>query len=301
MAQRHLPPLNALRIFETAARARSLSDAARELGLTHGAVSRQIQLLEDWLGQPLFLKQGQRSVASEHARAFAAEISAAFDRIGDAAVRFGKTPQTRVLRISAQTTFAVRWLIPRLQGFHARHPDIEVAVATSNSGDSAQGQRADVLIRRTPVDRPEWRHFDTYPLFEETLTLIAAPDLVARTGLKQLDELRQLSFVSSETRVGEWERWLAALGIEDLRPARFRRFDHAHVAVQAVVDGLGVGIGGFPTLDNELAQGRLVTPFPETAKGATYVALVPKDADKTVALQSFIAWLQEQGRALKTL
>ncbi len=295
VAQRHLPPLNALRIFETAARARSLSDAARELGLTHGAVSRQIQLLEDWLGQPLFQKHGQRSVATEHARAFAAEISAAFDRIGDAAIRFGKTPQTRVLRISAQTTFAVRWLIPRLQGFHEKHPDIEIAVATSNSDDSTQRQRADILIRRAPLEGPEWRHFDAFPLFEEQLRLIAAPDFVARTALKQLDDLRQLSFVTSETRVGEWERWLEALRIEDLRPARFRRFDHYHVAVQAVIDGLGVGIGGFPTLGNELAQGRLITPFQGTAKGATYVALVPKDADKTVALQRFLAWLQAEG------
>ncbi|SDG69287.1 LysR substrate-binding domain-containing protein [Propionivibrio dicarboxylicus] len=300
MAKRHLPPLNALRIFETAARARSLSEAARELGLTHGAVSRQIQLLEDWLGQPLFQKHGQRSVATDHARAFAAEISAAFDRIGDAAIRFGKTPHTRVLRINAQTTFAVRWLIPRLQGFHEKHPDIEIAVATSNTGDAAQGQRVDVLIRREPLDRPEWRHFDALPLFEEQLRLVAAPDFVARTGLNQLDDLRQVSFVTSETRVGEWERWLEALGIADLRPARFRRFDHYHVAVQAVIDGLGVGIGGFPTLGNELAQGRLVTPFPGSAKGATYVALVPKDADKTQALQCFLAWLQAEGAATGT-
>src|SRR5688572_11206057 len=95
-----LPPMNALRIFEVTARAASFTEAAKELNLTHGAVSRQIQLLEDALGQPLFRKDGQRMVATAHAKAYAREISAAFDHIGDASRRYGKLATSKVIRVN---------------------------------------------------------------------------------------------------------------------------------------------------------------------------------------------------------
>lgn len=295
MSQRHLPPLNALRIFETAARANSFSDAAEQLGITHGAVSRQIAQLEDWLGQALFARQGQRNIATEHAKAFASEISAAFDRMSDAAIRFGKTPRARVIRVNAQTTFALRWLIPRLPEFHAQHPDIEIAITTAYTGE-AMRSGVDVVIRREPIDRPEWRYFEKSILFEEQLTVVASPNLAARLALAQPKDLRRHVFVSSETRVGEWERWLEAAGIGDLRPQRFQRFDHSHVGLQAVIDGLGVGIGGFPTLSRELQQGRLIAPFPVRAPGSVYAILIPHDVDKSYPLQTFLAWIEAEAR-----
>lgn len=289
---RDLPPLNALRIFETAARAESFSAAANELNITHGAVSRQIKLLEARLGQPLFVRQGQRSVATDHARAFAVEISAAFDRIGDAALRFGKSPQRRVVRVNAHTTLAMRWLIPRLPEFHALYPDVEVVMATASSTEPGFRGSFDVAIRRDPGMAPAYRHFEKTPLFSEWRTVIAAPDLLARQPLRSLAALVGQTFVSTATRVGDWEAWLAAAGHERLRPTRFLRFDHFHVSLQAIVDGLGVGIGTLPTLSNDLAQGRLVLPFPEVrVAGAEYVALVPLDADKSRQLQAFVAWL----------
>ncbi|WP_413737567.1 LysR substrate-binding domain-containing protein [Sodalis sp. RH21] len=301
MKKRHLPPLNALRIFETAARSSSLSAAAEELGITHGAVSRQISLLEDWLGQPLFMRQGQRSVATEHARAFAAEIGASFDRIGDAAVRFGRTPATRVVKVNTQTTLAMRWLIPRLPAFHALHPEIEVAVATSNSTETKSLAGFDVLIRTEPLDKPEWRYFDKRPLFQEQLTLVAAPALLIGQPLHGLEDLAKLVFVSSQTRVGEWERWLEAAGIGELRPRRFQRFDHYHVSLQAIVDGLGVGIGGLPTLAHDIKQGRLVAPFPIAVKGSSYAIWVPPDVDKSRPLGEFLQWLEGEAAAEQRL
>src|SRR5471032_579116 len=132
-----LPPLNALRIFEVAARAGSYSAAARELNLTHGAVSRQIASLEDWLGQPLFVREGQSIVASSHARALAREISAAFDHIADAAERYGKNRHVKVIRVSASATVAMRWLIPQLPLFAGTFPDVDVRVSTAMSTEPA--------------------------------------------------------------------------------------------------------------------------------------------------------------------
>ncbi|HBM9256188.1 TPA: LysR substrate-binding domain-containing protein [Citrobacter freundii] len=294
MKKRNLPPLNALKLFETAAHSSSLSAAAEELGITHGAVSRQIKLLEEWLGQPLFERQGQRSVAAEHARAFAAEISTAFDIISDAATRFGKTPNTRVIRVNAQTTLAMHWLIPRLSAFHIRHPEIEVSVSTSNSSEVKGLSGFDVLIRREPLDRPEWRYFEKRALFEERLTLIAAPKLMTRLPVNKPADLASQVFVTSHTRVGEWEKWMKRAGIESLRPLRSQRFEHNYISLQAVIDGLGVGIGGLPTLGQDVNEKRLMTPLPVDVKGSKYVALIAPDVDKSSSLNLFLEWLEQE-------
>ena len=106
-------PLNALRVFEVAARTGSYAEAGAELGLTHGAVSRQIATLEAWLGQRLFVRTGRRMTATPAARAFAAEVSLSFDRMTAAAEAYGRPSVRRILRVSAPTTFTLRWLIPR--------------------------------------------------------------------------------------------------------------------------------------------------------------------------------------------
>lgn len=285
-----LPPMNALRVFEVAARAGSYTAAARELHLTHGAVSRQIAILEDWLGQPLFAREGQSMVASPHARALAREISAAFDHIADAAERYGTSRQVDVIRVSASSTIAMRWLIPRLPAFTDMHPDVDVRVSTVLSTEPGLKGTFDVAIRR---HLPAGGQFQATALFTEMNTVIASPVLVARAGLTAVSQLASQTWLTTETRPGDWERWLDVAGQAPLRGRRSARFDHYFVTLQAVVDGLGIGIGPFPTLDGDRAAGRLVTPFPDQlAPGATCYALVPFDADKPAYLKAFVAWLQ---------
>lgn len=296
MNKRHLPPLNALRTFETAARTGSFSEAAAELGVTHGAVSRQIRLLEEWLGQPLFTRAGQRNIATAHARAFAAEVSAAFDLIGDASVRFGRTPSTRVVKVNAQTTIATRWLIPRLARFNAAHPQIEVAITTANSNDAWKSTGFDLLIRKEPLERPEWQHFIRQHLFTEQLTVFAAPTLLETTPLVKISDLVNHIFIASQTRVGEWDRWLHEASADTLRPERFQRFDHYHVCLQAMIDGLGVGIGGYPMLDNEVKSGRLIAPFALSVPGSSYAMWLPRDAAKSSALKTLLSWLEQEAK-----
>ncbi|SEF27934.1 LysR substrate-binding domain-containing protein [Variovorax sp. NFACC27] len=289
---RNLPPLNALRVFETAARAESFTAAASELNITHGAVSRQIKSLEERLGQQLFLRQGRRSVATDHARAFALEIGALFDRMGDATLRFGKSPRKRVVRVNAQTTLAMRWLIPRLPEFYALHPDIEVVLATASSADPGFGGSFDVAIRRDPGATPGFRQFAKTPLFSEWRTVIAAPSLLEQKPLHRPSALARHTFIATATRAGDWDAWLDAAGRGSLRPANVLRFDHFHVSLQAIVDGLGVGIGTLPTLSRDLLQGRLTLPFPEVrVAGADYVALLPAAAERSHQLHEFLAWL----------
>ncbi|MGE4239028.1 LysR substrate-binding domain-containing protein [Ramlibacter sp.] len=292
---RDLPSLNALRVFEVTARAGSYTQAGEELHITHGAVSRQIKLLEESLGQPLFRKEGQRMIPTAHARAFAREISAAFDHIGDAARRYGKSARSRVIRVDAPATLAMRWLIPKLPGFKALRPDVEVRVSTAFSNAPPLRGSFDVGIRRSPEDKSQ---FEVTPLFTERSTVVASADYVAQRKLRKLRDLRKAIWLSTESRPAEWETWLAAAGAGDLRAQQTLRFDHFFVTLQAIADGMGVGIGPLPTLDLDVRLGRLVTPFPDVlVEGTHYYMVLPRDADKPVYLRDFTEWLSAEAAA----
>jgi DNA-binding transcriptional LysR family regulator len=290
-----LPPLTALRAFEVAARTGSFTAAATELGVTHGAVSKQIQLLEVWLGQTLFVRSGQRMVPTVHGRAFAAEISEAFDRISDAARRYGTISPTRVLHVNAPTTFAMRWLIPHLPSFYAEHPDVEVRVSTSTTlTDNLRGP-FDLAIRRGPQS---WDQYEAVRFLDETNTVIASPMLLAGQPLRELADLSTHAILTSETRPGDWEDWLAAAGYGGPPPAKQHRYDHFFVVLQAAMDGFGLAIGPLPVLAQDVAIGRLQLPFPEIrVPRRSYFVLRPLDADPSPILRAFIDWLGRSGRA----
>jgi LysR family glycine cleavage system transcriptional activator len=290
---RRLPPLHALQVFEVAARAGSYAQAGLELRLTHGAVSRQIAALETWLGQRLFVRVGRRMVATPAARAFAEEVSLSFDRLTTAAEACGRPQAPRVLRISAPATFAMRWLIPRLDHFHAARPGTEVRVTTTTTLQDALRGGFDLAIRRGPEPWPQHR---AVPFLTEADTLVASPALLQDRPLTTLGDLEGHVLLGTETRPGDWSDWLAAAGAALPGGVRRRVFDHFFVTLQALEDGAGLGIGPFPVLDRMVAAGRLAAPFPEIrVDRAAYFALTPFDADKSPALTALIDWLVAEG------
>ena len=293
---RRLPPLNALRVFEVAARTSSYAEAGAELGLTHGAVSRQIATLETWLGQRLFVRTGRCMTATPAARAFAAEISLSFDRMNLAAEACGRPSVRRILRVNAPTTLAMRWLIPRLDRFHTDQPEMEVVVTTATTLHDELRGGFDVAIRRGLAEPAVWPQYRAVRFLDESDTLIVSPALYERAPLHRPAEVAKHVLLGSETRPGDWTDWLERAQLAQ-RPEQLRRvFDHFFITLQAVIDGLGIGIGPLPVLQADLATGRLLTPFPTISVPRTgYVALVPFDANKTSSLTAFIDWLVAEG------
>lgn len=294
---RRLPPLNALRIFEVAARTGSYAEAGAELGLTHGAVSRQIAALESWLGQRLFMRDGRRMVATPMARIFAAEVGLSFDRLAVAAQACGRPDARRILRVSAPTSFAMRWLIPRLDRYHAGHPQVEVAVTTVSTVLEELRGGVDVAIRRGVAREHVWPQHRVVPVLDDVDTLIMSPALFARRPILKPADIEGHTLLASETRAGDWADWLAAAGLHHLAGRPRQIFDHFFVTRQAVEDGLGIGIGPLPMLEIDVAGGRLVTPLPEIRVPRTgYVALVPRQADAGHLVAGFVDWLVEENR-----
>jgi len=294
---RRLPPLNALRVFEVAARTGSYAKAGVELGLTHGAVSRQIAALEAWLGQRLFVRVGRQMTATPAARIFAAEISLSFDRVSRAAEACGHLSTRRILRVNAPTTLAMRWLIPRLSAFHEERPDVEVVVTTATTLHDELRGGFDLAIRRGLAEQSIWPQYQAVPFMDEVDTLIASPALLERSPLQTPADIANHVLLSSETRPGDWTDWLDRAGLSQTIGKRRRVFDHFFVTLQAVVDGFGIGVGPLPILQTDVAARRIVTPFSDILLPRTgYVVLIPFDANKTSFLTAFVDWLVSEGK-----
>jgi LysR family transcriptional regulator, glycine cleavage system transcriptional activator len=293
--RRRLPPLNALRAFEATVRTGSISTAASELNVTHGAVSKQIQGLESALGHKLFLKQGQRLVTTAQGAAFASEIGEAFDRLADAVGRCGSSRMEHVLHIAAPATFAMRWLIPNLKSFYLSHPEIDIRIRTTTSNETIMQGAFDLIIRRSISDvGPSKTAF----FLVETHTLMASPTLLDQIPLASPEEIQSHTMLFTETRPDDWEDWVRAAGIQDRVPTRRHRFDHFFVTLQAAIDGLGLMIGPMPVLRDDLKSKKLIAPFPHIQCGTRYYTLErhrgTRESD-VVAL--FRNWLATTGEA----
>lgn len=294
---RRLPPLNALRIFEVAARTGSYAEAGAELGLTHGAVSRQIAALESWLGQRLFTRDGRRMVATPMAKIFAAEVGLSFDRLVVAAEACGRPGARRILRVSAPTSFAMRWLIPRLHRYHANHPHVEVVVTTVSTVLEDLRGGVDVAIRRGVAREHLWPQHRVVPVLDDVDTLIMSPALFAQRPILKPTDIEGHTLLASETRAGDWANWLEAAGLQHLAGLPRQVFDHFFVTRQAVEDGLGIGIGPLPMLEIDIAGGRLITPLPDIWVQRTgYVAIIPRQADAGNLFTGFVDWLVGETR-----
>ncbi|WP_400767370.1 LysR substrate-binding domain-containing protein [Methylosinus sporium] len=292
MARKPLP-LKMLQTLEAVVRLDGVSNAARELGVTHGAVSRQIAALEDWLGRALFERDRGRLRPLDETREFVAVITDGFERM-DAAMGRVATARRR-LKVFAHATFAMHWLVPRLEQFYALHPDIDVHVQTRQTGEDPALAFFDVAIMRGSEQIGNW---ESASVLQETLTLLTtrrhAETLAARGVAALLGE----TFAVSDTRPGETERWLEAARLPPLQKWRVRRFGHFHTALMAVLNGQGVAVGPIELTAGQRAEGSLAAPFPQiVAPGPRHVAFIDPQSESYPMAKRFVLWLGEAANA----
>ena len=297
--RRLLPPLNAVRAFEAAARRGSFKDAAAELGVTHGAISRQIHLLETWLGAPALFGRRNRGVTlTPEGGALLVEFGPALDRISTAARQHRERqggPMATVLRVNALATFSLRWLLPRLTLFREAHPAIEVQLTTANEPVDALPEEYDVVIRGGP---DTFYGFVSRPLLNERRLPVCSPALAKRHPLTTITDLERHTLLHVSTMPKLWRDWLTVAGHAELKPAATLTLDHFYLSIQAAVDGLGVAMGPTALVSDDLAAGRLVAPFPDVSLPArTYFAYLPQHDLTNPASTVFCDWLAKLAEA----
>lgn len=259
--RRRLPPLNAVRAFDAAARHASFTRAAEELGVTHGAISRQVALLEEHLGVPLFERRARRVALTPVGRDLLAGIGPALERIAQAAQAAEASAATHratdAVRVNARPSFALRWLIPHLPRFVLEHPGLEPQVATSTADPAELDEGSfDVVIRRGRRGWPS--SLAPRPFLGESAIPVAAPALLAARPVRVPADLAAHTLIHCASRDGDWATWLARAGMPGLRAAAELRFEHLQFSLQAALDGLGVALGPSALVAQDMAAGRLV-------------------------------------------
>lgn len=285
MDKRHLPSLTALRAFEAFARRGQMTLAADELCVTHGAISRQIRSLEDALGLDLTEGPRHRLKLTEAGAKLAAALSGAFDQVAGALMEL-KGAAHGELHLSCVGTLAIRWLIPRLSAFHARHPDVRVRVTESYAPVDFARERFDAAIRvaeTAPIVGAEAVAF-----LENFHGPVVAPALVGDgpTGIEGLTRL------TTGTRQTAWAEWESHSGITLPTPPDTQEFEHIFYTLEAAAAGLGVGLSPWVYVAADVSAGRLAAPLGFARTPSRFWFLTPRATRPSVA--DFRAWLIEE-------
>ncbi len=295
---RRLPPLNALRAFEAAARHRSIAKAAEELHVTPAAISHQVKALEEHLGLALFRRLTRGLALTDEGRAYLPALSAALDQIAEATARLHPRGPAGTITVSVLNSFATRWLLPRLSDFRAQYPDLDVTVHASPLIVNFQRDEVDVAIR---YGRGQWPGLHAELVLTEEVFPVCSPRLLAGPyPLRTPADLRhQVLLHEGDPTAGEnwvtWEPWIARFGLTDMDWQRGPRFTDGAMMVQACLAGLGVAIGRTALVEDELAAGRLVRPFSDShSADYAYYLVCPQAWCDRPKIRLFRDWLLEQ-------
>jgi LysR family glycine cleavage system transcriptional activator len=292
---RRLPSLVALRAFDATARNGSFTRAAKELGVTQSAISRQIARLEVDLGVGLFWRRNRAIGLTSEGLAYFNAVRRAFDQIHDATVQFTSVAHDRILRIKVPPTFAIRWLVPRLVRFHARHPQIDVQITTSHHPPDFEREDIDAAIVWSIRARPGWQ---ADRLIGEVLLPACSPKLLrGARPIRVPGDLAHHTLLHSVQRPDDWRLWLEPAGAAGLDWHGGLRFENSALMYQAAIDQLGIAIAQLAFIEDDLATSRLVAPFGlRVATERAYHLVFPGERASLPTIAACRAWLLEEVR-----
>src|ERR1043166_3627249 len=299
---RRLPPLNALKAFEAAARHESFTRAAEELFVTQGAVSHQVKALETELGLKLFNRERQRLIITEAGRDYLAVVRDALDRIALGTERLLQRKNSGVLTVSTSPDFAAKWLVNRLGRFAEKHPEIDLRVSASTQYVDFAREDVDVAIR--PGDG-NWPGLDVVRLYSERLFPVCSPKLVSgRNRISKAADLLKFPLLRLDD-AKNWTRLFEAAGVTGpVGPGPV--LNRASMLIDAAIDGQGIALARTALAAWDLINGRLVRPIDASLRMAnTYWIVGPKATANVPKIATFRSWVlaeaAEDTRRLKAL
>jgi LysR family glycine cleavage system transcriptional activator len=295
---RRLPPLNALRAFEAAARLGSFARAADELAVTAAAISQQVRLLEADLGVTLFRRLARGLVVTEAAKRALPELGKAFAHLQRAVEGVRGDPLAGSLVVSAIPSFAACWVVPRLSGFIAAYPEIEITLRSELRSVDFARENIDLGLR---YGRGNYPGLVTRLLFTEEVFPVCAPSLLAGPKpLRRIEDLRHHTLLHDRALNNEefmlfWREWLRDAGVTDIDADRGPGFTDATLMLEMARRGAGVALGRSGLIADDLAEGRLVRPFAVSRPADyAYYVVVPEGHARSARVRAFLDWLEEE-------
>jgi LysR family glycine cleavage system transcriptional activator len=285
------PPLNAVFVFCEAARCGSFKLAAQQLCVTPGAVSRQIQALEDHLGQTLFERTPHGVKITRRGLLLHERVAGKMASIQSEVERMRGGGRKAVIRVNAGVTLGMHWLIPRLASFTDAHPDIQVQLETSDRPIDMTSA-VDVFIRRDPA---ELRKFAATEFLDELSVLVASPRLARGRSAIGMRELSRLVHIGARSRPDLWPQWCAHHGLDEAEHRPTLEFDNSVLAIQAACEGLGVMVVPVQFIGGMLDSG-LLTAIEGTRVRTGSYGFVTRARRDSRRVSAFTEWLQQAER-----
>jgi LysR family glycine cleavage system transcriptional activator len=299
---RRLPPLNALRAFEAAARHLSFIKAADELAVTPGAVSQQIKGLEDQIGCQLFRRLPRGVLLTDQGQRYSRRLTELFDQLMSATDELRRELGPGTLTVSAMPSFAARWLIPRLGAFYQAIPTIALRILAESTLTDFNDGETDVAIR---YGHGRYAGLRSDLLFEEEIYPVCSPLLLAGPKpLATLADLQHHTLLHDDPYPGlhdlSWGNWLSKRGVIDIDIRRGPRFTFTHMSIQAAAAGQGVALATSAFIGDDLETGRLVRPFPDVVPAEhSYWLVCPEATADRPKVEAFRGWLLGEVKSFK--
>jgi len=289
-------PVGALRAFDVAARTLNLSAAAEQLSVTHAAVSRQVKQLEQRLRVKLFERLPRGLKLTVHGALLAAGTREAFDRLASALEDVSQPTLKKRLNISTFASLSTRWLMPRLESFAKRFPDVDLQIETSTRLADFARDDVDIAIR---FGSGKYPGLHVVPLFQPRDIAVCSPALLKRgPPIRTVTDLKRHTLLHDDS-FHSWVRWLNAVGAKTVNGRKGVICGDRNSMLQAALEGQGVALAAEVFVAGELASGRLIRLFSEAVQDefGIYVVCSPRRVNDPL-ISDALSWLQEEARAL---
>ncbi len=286
---RYLPPLNALRAFEVAARHQNLSKAADELNVSRTAVSQQVKQLELYLNAKLFIRQGSLLQLTEQAKQYLPLLSNSFDALSNGTLDLFERNKKQQLTVRIAQSFCQQWLLPRLADFKRKMPNISIKVLTTNNLYPQQNDNVDLEIINGYGD---WPQAGAIKLTDESWLVVASPRLQKQLDIQTLDDFALAEKICTFGYHEKWQDWFDIQDVTGKISESCLTFENSQLAIEAALNGLGILFVRSLLIEDELKEGRLVTLSDVTlpSKSHHYLLCSQISSQKKV-VSEFKQWL----------
>jgi len=285
-----LPPLNALKAFDSVARHESVSHAANELCVTPGAITKQIQHLESFLGVPLFIRRHRQIILNEQGKTFQRAVSKALLEIQTATNSIKGSAQNSTLKIRSYTTFSIRWLIPHAPKFLSANPEISLELTTSLDPVDFARDNIDCAIR---LGSGDWPNATSTKLIDNVIVPVCSPQYLMGKKMKTPKDLLACNLLHIKRRPNDWNLWFLGIGLSVDSIPQGMMCENSEIAYSAAKEGLGIAMAQYFLVRDDIELGKLVRPVMQShdCGDNTYYLVMPSNTQQNIHSRKFKEWI----------